>query len=81
MKQEEIDEIIGIHRPKIPTSARAWGKFTLMLLPPEDLAALPDGTIVIDIWGIPRIKGSDKLDDDTRGGVTAYGFLREDEER
>jgi len=71
---------IGIYRPKIPASARAWAKFTLMLLPPSELEALPDGTIVIDIWGNPCIKGKDHMDNETRGGVTAYGFLREEDE-
>jgi hypothetical protein len=65
-------------RPNIPASSRPWGQFTLMLLTPEELLKLPNGSIVIDIFGIPCIK-TEKIDTDTRGGVSAYGFLIIDE--
>jgi hypothetical protein len=37
---------------------------------------LPDGTIVIDIFGNPEIK-TDAICMETRGGCTAYGQLKE----
>lgn len=71
--------MIGNDRPVIPASSQAWGVFTLMLLTPEELGKLPDGAIVIDIFGMPCIKDQ-KIDMDTRGGFTAYGFLKEQED-
>lgn len=62
--------------PKIPPGSKAWGEFVLMLLTPEELEKLPDGTILIDIFGVPQVK-TKGMDTDTRGGVTAYGFLKE----
>lgn len=60
----------------IPENARPWGDFTLMLLNPEDLKALPDGTILIDIFGEPVVKTPD-IDTETRFGFTAFGLLKE----
>lgn len=72
----EMREMISSENDiKIPESARPWGDFTLMLLPKEELLALPNGTIVIDIFGKPCEK-SDKIDTETRGGMTAFGFLK-----
>ena len=76
MTPEEVEKILDIKRPQIPESSRPWSNFTLMLLTPEELAKLPNGTIVIDIWGMPQLKHSD-ICTETRGGVTAYGFLKE----
>ena len=67
-----------IDRPKIPASSRPWGTFTLMLLTQDELQKVQDGTILVDIFGVPCIKDQ-KIDTDTRGGFTAYGFLKEDE--
>jgi hypothetical protein len=46
----------------------------LRLLTPADLYNLPEGTVLEDIVGNKVIKGVDHLDDDTRMGLTAYGF-------
>lgn len=62
--------------PKIPESSKPWGTFTLMLLTLEEFEKLPNGTILIDIFGMPCIKDA-KTDTDTRFGFTAYGFLKE----
>jgi hypothetical protein len=51
---------------------------TIWLLQPETVEALPDGTRVISINGEEKIKGKDHLDDDTRGGYTAWGLLPEE---
>jgi hypothetical protein len=63
-------------RPKIPDSSRPWGNFTLMLYTLDELLKLPDGTIIIDIFGNPDIK-TENICLDTRAGFTAYGQLRE----
>lgn len=73
-----FENMAGISRPGIPESSRPWGKFTLMLYTPEELLKLPDGAIVIDIFGNPTILTSER-DTETRGGMTAYGALRDDE--
>jgi hypothetical protein len=49
-----------------------------MLLTPEELQKVPDGSILVDIFGVPRIKDKN-IDTDTRNGFTAYGFLKENE--
>ena len=41
---------------------------------PEELAALPDGTLLISISGQEKIKGTDEIDTDTRAGRTAFGL-------
>jgi hypothetical protein len=45
------------------------------LLTPNELKAVPDGTILFDIFGMPCIAGRDHADDDTRWGYTAFGYL------
>lgn len=47
---------------------------TIDLVTPKHLAELPDGTEVISISGEKRVKGQDKLDNDTRGGFTSFGI-------
>ena len=49
-----------------------WDK-DLYLFTPEELARIPDGTILTSINNINYIKGKDYIDDDTRFGYTAYG--------
>lgn len=45
----------------------------LLLLTPEEFAALPDGTELTAIDGEVAVKGRDEIDDDTRFGHLAYG--------
>ena len=45
----------------------------LLLLTPEEFAALPDGTELTCIDDSTAIKGRDEIDDDTRGGHIPYG--------
>lgn len=45
----------------------------LRLLTPKQLLALPDGSIVWNIFNIKKTKGVDEIDMDTRGGYTAWG--------
>jgi len=40
---------------------------------PEELARIPEGTVLTCIDEENYIKGKDQLDDDTRFGHTAYG--------
>ena len=43
------------------------------LLTPEQFAGLADGTIVLSINGEEKIKGKDRIDQDTRFGFLAWG--------
>lgn len=45
----------------------------LLLITPEELAALPDGEALTCIDDTTAIKGFDAIDDDIRGGHLAYG--------
>jgi hypothetical protein len=47
----------------------------LLLITPEQLAALPDGEVLTCIDGTTAVKGPDEIDDDTRGGHLAYGVV------
>jgi hypothetical protein len=49
----------------------------LLLCPLSDFENIPDGTIMMNIFGGSVTKGVDKIDDDTRGGLMAYGILFE----
>lgn len=49
------------------------------LLEPSELAALPDGSEVISIFGEKKVTGQDEIDMDTRAGFTAWGVRREDQ--
>lgn len=55
----------------------AWWdeKHELLLLTPAEFAALDDGEILTCIDGTTAIKGTDAIDDDTRGGHLAYGVV------
>jgi hypothetical protein len=45
------------------------------LFTPEEIAELPDGTVVISIMGQTLITGRDYVDLDTRSGYTAFGGI------
>lgn len=47
----------------------------LHLLTPEQFAKLPDGSTVFSIFGEQYTKGVDYIDQDTRGGRLAFGFV------
>ena len=47
---------------------------TIRLITPEEFANLPDGTILIDIFGGQATKGVDYIDGDTRCGFMVYGL-------
>jgi len=49
-----------------------WRVFELQT--PEQLEALPDGTVLRSISGEVVVKGRDYIDLDTRSGRTAYGL-------
>lgn len=49
----------------------------LLLLTPEEFAALPDGEVLTCIDDTTAVKGVDDIDDDTRGGHLAYGVVGE----
>lgn len=46
---------------------------TIILLTPEEMERVPDGTKVYSIFGNCVIKGTDYIDNDIRGGHLAYG--------
>lgn len=48
---------------------------TIALITPAELAALPDGTVLVDIFGHEEVKGVDEIDNDTRFGYLAVGHL------
>lgn len=54
-----------------------WDGEGLLLLTPELLPKVPDGTTLTSISGNKLVKGRDYLDDDTRGGCLAYGITRD----
>jgi len=45
----------------------------LRLITLEELKELPDGTVLVDIFGQRAVVGRDEIDTDTRGGFVAYG--------
>ncbi len=51
------------------------GSPEISLITAEELATLADGTVLRCINGNDITVGVDKIDDDTRGGFLAYGFL------
>jgi hypothetical protein len=44
----------------------------IRLITLEELKGLPDGTVLVDIFGQRAVIGSDQIDMDTRGGLVAY---------
>jgi hypothetical protein len=55
---------------------RRWSKETdLWLCPEKQFAALPDGIALYCISGSVHVKGRDRIDDDTRFGLLAYGII------
>lgn len=46
----------------------------LSLITPAEFATVAAGTELFDIFGRAYVVGTDKIDDDTRGGFLAYGF-------
>jgi hypothetical protein len=56
-----------LHEPwKLPTGEE------LRLMTLEELRGLPDGTVLVDIFGQHAVVGRDEIDTDTRGGFVAY---------
>jgi hypothetical protein len=51
-------------------------KENLWLLTPEEFLEVPNGTVLISIYGEHKVKGVDKLSDDTRFGILAYGLTK-----
>lgn len=46
----------------------------IRLLTPRELLRVPDGTVLTSILGERMVKGTDPIDDDTRGGYLAFGI-------
>lgn len=61
-----------------PVPPNAWtlddGR-VIYLLKPDELDRLADGTVVVCIDGTESVKGTDRIDRDTRFGYLAYGTL------
>lgn len=49
----------------------------LLLCPLSDYPNVPSGTAMYSITGEKKVKGTDYIDDDTRGGCMAFGILVE----
>lgn len=49
--------------------------FPLLLFPGTWFDAVPEGLLVVDLQGRPRLWSKDSLDRDTRYGCLAYGVL------
>lgn len=49
----------------------------IQLITPETLSKLDVGTRLIDIYGEDAFVGLNTIDNDTRGGLLAYGRLKE----
>lgn len=47
----------------------------LWLLTPEQYKRVPDGATLVSIHGVRKVKGVDYIDQDTRFGCIAWGFL------
>lgn len=47
---------------------------TLLLISPQLFKLLPDGVKLLSISGQLKETGKDYIDQDTRGGMLAYGF-------
>ena len=58
---------------------RGWMRWsngdTLRLCPETDFPNVPDGIAMYSISGTVHVKGRDYIDDDTRGGILAYGLI------
>jgi hypothetical protein len=50
----------------------------IYLITPDQLQELPIGTVLYNIFGEKHTKGFDRIDDDTRFGYLAYGFLEDE---
>jgi hypothetical protein len=48
--------------------------YIIELQTPDQIADLPDGTVLRSIGGDTAVKGRDSIDDDTRYGRTAWGL-------
>lgn len=49
-------------------------EYVINLITPERFDTLPDGAVLFSINGRQVVKGTDRIDMDTRAGFIAYGF-------
>lgn len=47
----------------------------LLLIPLSMFDCVPDGAVLTSIMGDKKVKGKDYIDNDTRGGLLAYGVV------
>lgn len=52
-----------------------WDGKGLLLIPLHLFDKIPNGMVLTSISGEKKTKGKDYIDDDTRGGMLAYGIL------
>ena len=55
----------------------SMNRIKLSLVTPAELKTLPTGTVLYDIFGVHHVVGEDDIDEDTRGGFTAFGVLED----
>ncbi len=78
-RAEKLKGITILDRPPHGLQFDARGRWhDIYLLTPDQLEALPKGTRLYTITGEEEIVGVDSIDDETRGGFTAYGFKAKD---
>ncbi len=78
--EQELEERGLLHKSDLPlTPVKSLGRW-LGLLTPRGFEELPEGTIVVSLYGKQRIKGVDYIDLETRGGQIAYGIPIEGED-
>ena len=81
MRRPAIQIITPNFDTPIPDDEAVWTIDTgpnaglrILLLTPAQFAVLADGTQLRDLFGVPVVKGRDRIDDDTRFGRLAYGL-------
>ncbi len=79
---EPLPDLItgGVVHYKVKTSGGFWALEDgstrhLHLLTPEELLEVPAGAVLTSIMGNNATVGKDDIDDDTRYGYTAWGFI------
>lgn len=73
-----LDPVLIAWEPRSRQRNNAWDAewpIPLWLLTPEELEMIPDGTPLFSIMTDRKVKGVDKIDGDTRFGMTAWGLM------
>jgi hypothetical protein len=65
---------------KVPQAGQSAEKpkEKIWTITPEQFNQLPDGTELTSVFGEKMVKGRDEINQDTRAGYLAFGFLEAD---